>query len=70
MRHINSRLVGSVAYFPERYGEQLIALAFDVLTQRVAVPRAVFVKHQLVTPGNLNQFYRRERQAMKRSEKS
>lgn len=27
MHHPNSRLIGSVAYFPERYGEQLIALA-------------------------------------------
>lgn len=60
MRKSNSRLIGSVAYFPERYGEQLIALASDMLTKRVPVPNAVFIKHQLITPGNLKQHYRRE----------
>ena len=60
MRNPNSRLVGSVAYFPERYGEQLIALALDMLTQRVSIPNAVFIKHQLITPNNLKQHYGRE----------
>lgn len=60
MRKPNSRLIGSVAYFPERYGEQLVALGLDVLTQRVPVPNAVFIKHQLLTPNNLQQHYRRE----------
>jgi ribose transport system substrate-binding protein len=60
MRKPNSRLIGSVAYFPERYGEQLIALALDMLTQRVPTPRAVFIKHQLITPSNLKQHYGRE----------
>jgi ribose transport system substrate-binding protein len=62
MRKSNSRLIGSVAYFPERYGEQLIALALDILTQRVPVPNAVFIKHQLITPSNLKQHYGRETQ--------
>lgn len=62
MRKANSRLIGSVAYFPERYGEQLIALALDLLTQRVPVPNAVFIKHQLITPQNLQQIYGREMQ--------
>jgi ribose transport system substrate-binding protein len=57
MRNPNSRLIGSVAYFPERYGEQLIALALDVLAQRVPIPNAVFVKHQLLTPSNIKQHY-------------
>jgi ribose transport system substrate-binding protein len=65
MRKSNSRLIGSVAYFPERYGEQLIALALDMLTQRVPVPNAVFIKHQLITPGNLKQHYGREMQTAK-----
>jgi ribose transport system substrate-binding protein len=62
MRKPNSRLVGSVAYFPERYGEQLIALVSNMLTQRVPVPNAVFIKHQLITPSNLKQHYAREMQ--------
>ncbi len=60
MRRPKSRLIGSVAYFPERYGEQLIALAIDILTQRIPVPRAVFIKHQLLTSGNLKHHYGRE----------
>jgi len=67
MRKSTSRLIGSVAYFPERYGEQLIALALDILTQRVPVPNAVFIKHQLITPGNLKQHYGREMQTAKTS---
>jgi ribose transport system substrate-binding protein len=65
MRKSNSCLIGSVAYFPERYGEQLIPLALDILTQRVQVPNAVFIKHQLITPGNLKQHYGREMQTAK-----
>lgn len=60
MRKSNSRLIGSVAYFPERYGEQLIPLALDVLTQRSSVPNAVFIKHQLLTPANLKEHYNYE----------
>jgi hypothetical protein len=44
MRKPNSRLIGSVAYFPERYGQQLVVLALDMLTQRVPVPNTVFIK--------------------------
>jgi ribose transport system substrate-binding protein len=65
MRKPNSRLIGSVAYFPERYGEQLVGLALDMLTQRVPVPNAVFIKHQLLTPHNLHQHYARETPAAK-----
>lgn len=38
-----TRLVGSVAYFPERYGDALISLSVDIL-QHKRVPPAVFVK--------------------------
>jgi ribose transport system substrate-binding protein len=65
MRKASSRLIGSVAYFPERYGEQLIALALDMLTQRAPVPNAVFIKHQLITPSNLKQHYGHEMRAAK-----
>jgi len=65
MRKASSRLIGSVAYFPERYGEQLIALALDMLTQRVPVPNAVFIKHQLITPANLKQYYGHEMRTAK-----
>jgi ribose transport system substrate-binding protein len=52
MRKPSSRLIGTVAYFPERFGEELIPLAMNVLTHRASIPNAVFIKHQLLTPAN------------------
>ena len=56
LRERGTRLVGSVAYFPEKYGAEIVALALDILHRR-AVPPAVFVKHQLVTPDTVNHIY-------------
>ena len=56
MRSAQSRLVCSVAYFPETYGSQLIKLAIDTLSQK-PTPRAVFVNHKLVTKDNVDQLY-------------
>ena len=56
LRRPGTRLVGSVAYFPERYGEELIPLALSIL-QKKPVPSAVFVNHQLVTPKNVGLLY-------------
>lgn len=56
MRRDCTRLTGSVAYFPERYGPQLINLALNILHQR-RTPPAVFVDHLLVTPQNVNALY-------------
>jgi ribose transport system substrate-binding protein len=56
LRERGTRLIGSVAYFPEKYGAELIAVALDILHRR-PVPPAVFVKHQLVTPENVNHVY-------------
>jgi ribose transport system substrate-binding protein len=56
MRRKGTRLVGSVAYFPERYGDGLISLALDVLNKRPVGP-AVFVKHKLITPENVDHYY-------------
>jgi ribose transport system substrate-binding protein len=52
----NSRFIGSVAYFPEKYGEGLLKLAFDILTFKATAP-AVFVNHQLLTSKNVDNFY-------------
>ena len=52
----NTRLVGSVGYFPERYGEDLIRVSLDILNGR-PVPPAVFVKHQIITPETVDHFY-------------
>src|SRR5215471_17102108 len=56
LRQPNTRLVGSVAFFPERYGESLIRVSLDILNQR-PVPPAVFVEHKLVTPGTVDHYY-------------
>ncbi len=56
LRREGTRLMGSVAYFPERYGPEIIALALDIL-DRKPVPPAVFTRHKLVTPANVDQMY-------------
>ncbi len=56
MRRPGSRLVGSVGFFPEQYGEAVIALALDRVRGR-EIPSATFVKHQLITPFNVDEVY-------------
>lgn len=56
MRKRASRLVGSVGYFPEKYGEDLIPLALDILQKRV-VPPAVFIRHKLVDHSTVDHYY-------------
>ncbi len=56
LRLANTRLVGSVAYFPERYGPELIRVSLDILNKR-PVPPAVFVEHKLVTPTTVDHYY-------------
>jgi len=62
LRRPGTRLVGSVAYFPERYGEDLIPLALNILRQKPA-PATVFVKHQLLTPRNVDLIYPLDKQS-------
>jgi ribose transport system substrate-binding protein len=56
LRQPRTRFVGSVAYFPERYGDDLIRVSLDILNQR-PVPPAVFVEHKLITPGTVDHYY-------------
>lgn len=56
MRRPSTRLVCSVAYFPELYGERIIQLALDLLRHKPVAP-AVFVQHELITPQNVNKVY-------------
>jgi ribose transport system substrate-binding protein len=60
LRQPQTPLIGSVAYFPERYGEGLVRLALAILSQR-AVPPAVFVRHELITPENVDHYYPNDR---------
>ena len=56
MRRPDSRLIGSVAYFPENYGPEIISLALEIL-QHKPVPPAVFTRHHLITPDNVSHIY-------------
>src|SRR5215471_6675190 len=56
LRAANTRLVGSVAYFPERYGEDIIRLSLDILNHRQVAP-ALFVEHKLVTSKTVDHYY-------------
>jgi len=56
LRSPQTRLIASVAYFPERYGDGLIRLALDILARK-PVPPAVFTTHQVITPDNVDHFY-------------
>ena len=49
-------LVGSVAYYPETYGDRLIQLALNILEKK-HVPPAVFTSHELVTSKNVDRMY-------------
>jgi ribose transport system substrate-binding protein len=49
-------MIGSVAYFPEKYGPAVIRLALDILSRK-PTPPAVFMKHQLITPESVDHLY-------------
>jgi ribose transport system substrate-binding protein len=56
LRRPHTRLIASVAYFPEKYGTHLLRLALDIM-ERKPTPPALFIKHQLITPDNVDHFY-------------
>ena len=56
LRRPGSRLIGTIAFFPEHYGEDLLGLAIDLLHKK-HVPPAVYAKHQMITPQLADQLY-------------
>lgn len=56
LRAGRSRLIASVGYFPEKYGDGLMRLAFDILARKAVAP-AVFTNHQIITPDNVDHYY-------------
>lgn len=56
MRKPGSILIGSVAYFPERYGDYLIPLALDILSGKKCKPEN-YVDHVLITRDNVDKYY-------------
>ena len=60
MRHSGSKLIGSVAYFPERYGADLIRLGITLIENK-PVPQSNFVSHRLITSANVDRLYPEDR---------
>jgi ribose transport system substrate-binding protein len=56
IRHPESRLVGSTAYWPEKYGAKLIQVATKILNG-APVPPAVYNEHIFITQDNVDEFY-------------
>jgi ribose transport system substrate-binding protein len=56
LRRKGTRLIGAVAFFPERYGEDIIRTALDILHHR-DVPPAVYAHYQLLTATNVAKLY-------------
>lgn len=56
LRRRRTPLVGSVAYFPEQYGEQIIRLARLILGGK-PVPPATYTRHVLITAENVDRYY-------------
>ena len=56
LRSPRTRLIASVGYFPEKYGDGLMRLALDILSRKSVSP-AVFTDHQIITPDNVDHFY-------------
>ncbi len=56
IRRPNSRVIGSTAYLPEKYGDKLIELALKIL-QGEPVPPAVYTDHTFITAENIDLFY-------------
>lgn len=58
LRFPQTRMIGSIATFPERYGENLVQIALDILHKKPVLP-AIYAPIQLITPQNIDKFYPR-----------
>jgi ribose transport system substrate-binding protein len=56
IRQPDSRLIGSTAYWPEKYGKKLIDVATKILKGE-PVPPAVYNEHIFMTKENIDQYY-------------
>lgn len=60
LRLPNTRLVAAIGFFPEKYGENLLLLALDILNKRTAPP-AVYMPVHVLTRQNVDEFYPQDR---------
>ncbi len=56
LRRGNSRIIGSTAFHPERYGEKLIEIALKILKGE-PVPPAVYMEHTFINASNIDHYY-------------
>jgi ribose transport system substrate-binding protein len=56
LRKPGSRLLGTIAFFPEHYGDDLVNIALDLLEGRPAAP-AIYAPSHLITAENVDKFY-------------
>ncbi len=56
LRRSQTRIVGSTAFMPERYGEKLMDLALRILRGE-SVPPAVYMDHVFVDAENVDVYY-------------
>ena len=56
IRQPESRIIGSTAYMPERYGKQLLELAIKILKGE-PVPPAVYTDHVFLDAENIDLYY-------------
>lgn len=56
LRRPDFPFIGSTSYAPERYGEQLLALALKILRGEAAPP-AIFIQHTFITKQNIDDYY-------------
>ena len=51
-----AQLRTGIAFFPERYGDDIIQLALDILRRR-HVPPAVYARFEVLNSQNVNRIY-------------
>ena len=56
IRRPGSRIVGSTAYMPERYGDQLMEIVHKILHGE-PVPPAVYIKYVFIDSENIDLYY-------------
>jgi ribose transport system substrate-binding protein len=60
IRQPHSRIIGSTAYWPEKYGEKLVEVALRLLKGE-PVPPAVYINHVFLDQKNIDLYYPEER---------
>lgn len=63
LRRKGTRLIGSVAFFPERYGEDIIRTALDILHHRDVSP-AIYAQFEFLTARSVTSLYPIDSQAV------